>query len=176
MERARRDGRIEGAYWAIVTHPLTRESCLQHVFGELHMLSHLVGVTNRADIRRLKEIESEIASLRAALDEVKSAMRAGFSQRDTQIQQLRRALASTVHDRSDPVPAERGSSCVAPRTRGTAATVRSRDRARGAVSDIGREGRQREQALQTRLEGAEELGRQLGKGPAVAEVVSAADA
>ena len=103
---ARRDGRIEGAYWAIVTHPLTGDSCLQHVFGELHMLSHLVGSSNRADIRRLMEFESEVASLRATLDEVKSAMRAGFSQRDTQIQQLRRALASTVYERRGEVPAD----------------------------------------------------------------------
>jgi hypothetical protein len=34
---------------------------VQDVFGEVHMLSHLVGQSNRADIRRLRQLEDDLA-------------------------------------------------------------------------------------------------------------------
>ena len=160
---ARRQGRIEGAYWAIVTHPSTSWSCLQHVFGELHMLSHLVGSSNRADIRRLIEFENETASLRATLEKATSAMRAGFSQRDSQIHQLRRALACSANERNDEEPLDGEVHAL---RRGLAELQQQLDRATARAERyrilVG-EGRQRELALQTKLETAEDLGRQLEK-------------
>jgi hypothetical protein len=46
-------GEIPGAYWAALTHPATNDVLLREIFAEVHMLSHLVGDANRADIRRL---------------------------------------------------------------------------------------------------------------------------
>src|SRR5262249_45708253 len=66
---ARQQGHIEGAYWAVITHPLSSESFFARVFGEIHMLSHLVGSSNRVDIRRLLELEQENARLRGQLDQ-----------------------------------------------------------------------------------------------------------
>ena len=43
---------IPGAYWAVLTHPRATEKLVQDVFAEVHILSHLVGAANRADIRR----------------------------------------------------------------------------------------------------------------------------
>ena len=60
------EGDIPGAYWACVTHPATDESTLRQIFGDVHMLSHLVGSANRADVRRLSELEAEVAALLAA--------------------------------------------------------------------------------------------------------------
>ena len=57
------DGDIPGGYWACVTHPATDETTLRHIFGEVHMLSHLVGSANRADVRRLAELEAEVTAL-----------------------------------------------------------------------------------------------------------------
>src|SRR5262245_4824283 len=54
---------IPGAYWAVLTHPGATEDLVRHVFGEVHMLSHLVGAANRADIRRLRELEGENGAL-----------------------------------------------------------------------------------------------------------------
>jgi hypothetical protein len=47
-------GDIPGAYWATLTHPAASHELTKTVFGEVHMLSHLAGSANRADIRRLK--------------------------------------------------------------------------------------------------------------------------
>ena len=59
----RADGDIPGGYWACVTHPATDQTTLRHIFGEVHMLSHLVGSANRADVRRLAELEAEVTAL-----------------------------------------------------------------------------------------------------------------
>jgi hypothetical protein len=58
-DEARRSGDIPGAYWALLTHPATTQALVQSAFGEVHMLSHLVGAANRADIRRLAMLETE---------------------------------------------------------------------------------------------------------------------
>jgi len=60
-------GEIPGAYWAVLTHPLTGPALVKRAFGEVHMLSHLVGAAGRADIRRLRQIEGENASLERRL-------------------------------------------------------------------------------------------------------------
>lgn len=54
-----RRGEVPGAYWALMTHPKTTGELREHAFGEVHMLSHLVGAANRADIRRLVALEQE---------------------------------------------------------------------------------------------------------------------
>jgi hypothetical protein len=59
------------------------------------MLSHLMGATNRADMRRLVTLEAELTRTREELDESRVAMRAGFSLRDRQINQLQSTLVSS---------------------------------------------------------------------------------
>lgn len=54
-------GEIPGAYWAAITHPATEWALVQEIFAEVHMLSHLVGQSNRADIRRLRQLEADLA-------------------------------------------------------------------------------------------------------------------
>ncbi len=56
----RERGEIPGAYWAAITHPATDWALVQDIFGEVHMLSHLVGRSNRADIRRLNRLERDL--------------------------------------------------------------------------------------------------------------------
>jgi len=96
---ALQQGQIEGAYWAVVTHPLSSEAFFMKVFGEVHMLSHLVGSSNRVDIRRLIELEQENERLRRELDQAIAVMRTGLSRRDKQINELQLALASLADDR-----------------------------------------------------------------------------
>jgi hypothetical protein len=62
-------GNIPGPFWAMVSHPNSTSELLGRVFGEVHMLSHLVGAANRADIRTLKRLEQRNATLETALQE-----------------------------------------------------------------------------------------------------------
>jgi len=91
-----RRGDIPGAYWATLTHPAATRTVVRDAFGEVHMLSHLVGAANRADIRRLCQLEEENAELRARLDRQQAAFREAVVTRDAAIQELRRALAQQV--------------------------------------------------------------------------------
>jgi hypothetical protein len=62
--QALRSGAIPGAYWALMSHRHATPELRQRAFGEVHMLSHLVGAANRADIRRLAALEQENADWR----------------------------------------------------------------------------------------------------------------
>ena len=89
-------GEIPGAYWATLTHPATTQALIRDAFGEVHMLSHLVGAANRADIRRLCRLEAENAELRAHLDRQQLAFREAVVTRDARIRQLCDAMAQRV--------------------------------------------------------------------------------
>jgi hypothetical protein len=89
-------GDIPGAYWATLTHPLTNQTIVREAFGEVHMLSHLVGSANRADIRRLCVLEVEKAALEAKVDRQQQALHEAVVTRDAQIRELRQALADRI--------------------------------------------------------------------------------
>jgi len=91
-----RRGDIPGAYWAALTHPLTNQTIIREAFGEVHMLSHLVGSANRADIRRLCVLEAEKAALEAKVERQQQALHEAVVARDTQIRELRQALADRI--------------------------------------------------------------------------------
>ena len=91
-----RRGEIPGAYWAVLTHPATTPKIVREAFGEVDMLSHLVGSANRADIRRLCQLEADKAELETRLERQQIALCAAVVTRDEQIQELRRALAQKI--------------------------------------------------------------------------------
>ncbi len=89
-------GEIPGAYWAALTHPATTQALIRDAFGEVHMLSHLVGAANRADIRRLCELEADNTELRARVEHQQVALRDAVMIRDARIQELRNALTQRI--------------------------------------------------------------------------------
>ena len=92
---------IPGAYWAVLTHPGATEDLVRHVFAEVHMLSHLVGAANRADIRRLRELESENVALQDKVARQQKQLRDAVVSREATIANLSdllsTAIASTQH-------------------------------------------------------------------------------
>lgn len=92
---------IPGAYWALLTHAETTEDLMRHVFGEVHMLSHLVGAANRADIRRLREQDAEIAALEEKVARQQEHLRKAITSRDAAIVARDDALARAASAASD---------------------------------------------------------------------------
>jgi hypothetical protein len=93
-----------------MTHPLTNEALVREVFSEVHMLSHLVGAANRADIRRLRQLETENAGLLAKVERQQRQLRDAVVARDGTIRELNRALEARIdpgQDRSE-APGEAG--------------------------------------------------------------------
>jgi hypothetical protein len=88
-----RRGDIPGAYWAVLSHPVATDAIMRKAFGDVHMLSHMIGAANRADIRRLCQLEQENAALSAKLELQQRQLRDGFVERDTKIRLLNEALS-----------------------------------------------------------------------------------
>jgi hypothetical protein len=59
-DKAVDDGDISGAYWAVMSHPASDRPLMNNIFGEVHMLSHLVGSSSRLDLARLRRLQSDL--------------------------------------------------------------------------------------------------------------------
>ena len=95
-DEAVRRGDIPGAYWAVLSHPVASDAVMRKAFGDVHMLSHMVGAANRADIRRLCRLEEENAALSAKLELQQCQLRDGFTERDRKIHLLNEALSRAL--------------------------------------------------------------------------------
>jgi hypothetical protein len=84
---ALKSGDVPPAYWAVMTHPAATLGVRQLAFGDVHMLSHLVGAANRADIRRLVALEQENAALRNRVERQQNRLREIVTQRDAIIRE-----------------------------------------------------------------------------------------
>ena len=96
---------IPGGYWATITHPAAGHALIAEAFGDVHMLSHLVGAANRADIRRLRDLEAEVAVLRESVERQQNRLRDAIVSRDATIRDLRAAPGNAGRLR-DPAPAD----------------------------------------------------------------------
>jgi hypothetical protein len=95
-DAAVKNGEIPGAYWAVMSHSATTEALVKRVFGQVHMLSHLVGAANRADIRRLADLESENVDLHEKAQRQQIQIRDAVTQRDAKIRDLEALLAKAL--------------------------------------------------------------------------------
>lgn len=99
---ARRAGDIPGAYWAVLTHPDVGHTGLRKAFGDVHMLSHLVGAANRADIRRLTALEEENAALLAKVERQQGRLHEAVTVRDATIRRLSALATRQVNAAAEP--------------------------------------------------------------------------
>lgn len=102
-------GDIPGAYWAVLTHPAATKDVVKRAFADVHMLSHLVGAANRADIRRLRQLEADNTALAAKVERQQRQLRDGFAERDRIIREQKDLLAKQASTSSEysPVRADR---------------------------------------------------------------------
>lgn len=81
-------GGIPGAYWAVLTHPATDRPLVEEVFGQVHMLSHMVGSSNRVDITRLRELERQLGERDAKIARQETRLSASASDRSELLQRI----------------------------------------------------------------------------------------
>jgi hypothetical protein len=92
-EHALHQGDIPGAFWALLTHRDATPELCNKAFGDVHMLSHLVGAANQADIRRLVPLEKENTELRERLEQQQLRSQEALSERDQAVARLQKDLA-----------------------------------------------------------------------------------
>ena len=141
-QEAVKRGDIPSAYWATLTHPAANQAMIREAFGEVHMLSHLVGSANRADLRQLCQLQAEKAALQERLARQQAALHAAVVSRDEQIAALRQALAARIVTEAPTTPADAADEAAA--LRGLVASLEQR---------LAAESRRRETA-ETRLSAA----------------------
>jgi hypothetical protein len=78
---------------------------VKKAFRDVHMLSHLVGAANRADIRRLRQLEEQNGALIEKLNRQQQQLRDGFTSRDETIRRLNEMLVHRGEHASDDEPA-----------------------------------------------------------------------
>ena len=68
------EGDIAGPYWAVLSHPECTENLKNIAFGEVHMLSHLSGSSERTSRMELNKKNKEIVGLRTQLELCKTSI------------------------------------------------------------------------------------------------------
>lgn len=63
-----KSGDIPGPFWAALSHPHTTTELGTRIYSDVHMLSHLVGASNRADLSVLRQMEMDMAELEDRLE------------------------------------------------------------------------------------------------------------
>jgi hypothetical protein len=138
-------GEIPGALWGVMCNPTVSENMLRRIYGEVHMLSHLLGAAQGADLRRLRALEEESAALAAALAERKTLLRQSIAAWKERHFNLERQLAQE-RARREAVERERLSLRELVETKALAVLGQERD----ALREQARE-------LQERLAAAEDM-------------------
>ena len=105
-EEAQRSGDIPGAYWALLTHRASTPELIKAAFADVHMLSHLVGAANRADIRRLAALEAERAALALKVEKQQAQLREAMVARDATIRRLNALLAEKIVQERSTAPSK----------------------------------------------------------------------
>ena len=102
-EEAKHSGEIPGAYWALLSHRAATIDLRQLAFGDVHMLSHLVGAANRADIRRLTSLAAQNADLECKIKKQEARLRDMVVSRDETINRLQAQLAERLAQIESPL-------------------------------------------------------------------------
>lgn len=84
-DEAFKSGDISGVVWAVTTHPLLSDELQKKVYGDVHMLSHLLGASRRLDIRKLQKLDASCATLEHKLARTKAVYRKRLKNRDREI-------------------------------------------------------------------------------------------
>jgi hypothetical protein len=109
------EGRIAGAFWALVSHPATTAGLAFEIYGEVHMLGHQVGAGIRSGLRRLPELEARAGELSAQLQQAEqranehlSAKQQALEERDGWRERARKAEARAAKAEAGLAEWERG--------------------------------------------------------------------
>jgi hypothetical protein len=111
-DEALHQGNVPAAYWAVLTHRRTTTELRQRAFGDVHMLSHLMGASNRADLRRLVNLEGENTELKLRLERQQERVGELSRERDSAVTERDRLGGELTAARADQQRLQRESLAV----------------------------------------------------------------
>ncbi len=131
-------GRIAGAYWAIMTHPHVTEEFRHKVFGDVHMLSHVLGRTTHAAAVKASDLGARIEELEAKLARQAERHAEALAARDRAIANLSATRTNVACYSQDNVRAIAPDAAVRRQVSRERALVSARERARTAEAAVER--------------------------------------
>lgn len=98
-------GNIAGPYWAIFSHSESTSELLNRVFGDVHMLSHLTGSSERISRAELIRKDQQIAELESQIQAYKDKIsESSFEKRE--LQKVNRNMLKQLNSIRRSTPAE----------------------------------------------------------------------
>ena len=88
-------GDIPGPYWSILSHPNSTIELAERMFADIHMLSHMVGASNQADIRKLQLVEENLLKIEERANRQQRQHIKNLAARDATINKLRSEIKQT---------------------------------------------------------------------------------
>lgn len=137
-------GRIAGAFWAILSHAHASDTVRQRVFGEVHMLSHVLGRTTHASALKATEFEQKIEDLEGKLRRQTERHSSALGERDREIARLKEQFDNLACQRQQfaggaaPSAAKVDGAKPVIRPRNHRAVTAARERARAAEAEVER--------------------------------------
>lgn len=84
---------IAGALWAAWSHADMSDEAGKQLFGDIHMLSHQVGASVRADLRQLEQLKLDNMRLRDEAQALRTGLAGAQRDKDKAVSDLQRRLA-----------------------------------------------------------------------------------
>src|SRR5262245_23867990 len=84
-DEERRAGRVPSAYWALLSAGHAPDRLRTRIFGEVHMLSHLLGHSTHTLAAHASELDRRVASLQERLQRESARHAAALARRDAEI-------------------------------------------------------------------------------------------
>ena len=95
---ALKSGAVPGTFWAIMSHQAVTSELTSEMFGDVHMLSHLVGAANRADLQQLETLQDENERLDAQVVQERQRANRIIAEREHEVSGLKLKLAERIND------------------------------------------------------------------------------
>lgn len=87
------NGQVAGAYWALLSHSHVPDEIRNRVFGEVHMMSHLLGGSTRKIVGAAAELQTKLERIEKQHSRASAQAREALAERDSEIAALKRQLA-----------------------------------------------------------------------------------
>ena len=97
------NGLVAGAYWALLSHTHVPVELRNRIFGEVHMMSHLMGGSTRKIVGAAAELQARVDDLEKRQKRLSTHAEETLGERDAEIARLTQALAEAraQADRAD---------------------------------------------------------------------------
>ncbi len=100
---ALKHGEISGPLWALLSHRISAQQLVDQALGDVHMLSHLQGAANRADLKYSSALEHQLAELKQQLEQQRQQSELKIGKNEQLLSAQQNALAS-IQQRLVPAP------------------------------------------------------------------------